>query len=222
MARKYVKTSKAIIGSVIAVLALGTVVGIIGTASKGFDQNVMDDWFQSKHDYVKINLKNQHKNKEVTSELLLETLNYALEENIFEAVDSCSDVYLNAGGLMFDYDGSISVDFVDSNTYTHIAITGHNYYEENYLDEDGEEVKDKNDELVLQSYLCDDTKVEVCGSDYVRYPTNSSNNMKTPKTETKIFKFDDAKDCLDLYTSEGRFVVETIELWNIEEVETEK
>ena len=222
---KYVKTSKAVIGSLIAILAVGAAVGVLGAVSQGFNGNVMESWFQTKYDYTKINLENKHDKETLDPENALKTLNYGLKDDVFASVDTVANAYLSEGGLLLDgneTNAQLVTTFTEGLSFTHIAITGHQYYVENYLDEDGEEVRDDDDELVLQSYICDNSKLVVNELDPVRYVTNSSNDKKTPKIETKKFEFEEGQTSLSLDVSEGAFVVTSIELWNIEDVEDEK
>ena len=51
---KRVKKETAVLAAVLAALAVGGAVGIIASASNGFDKDILDEWVQVKEDYVKI------------------------------------------------------------------------------------------------------------------------------------------------------------------------
>lgn len=216
------KKSSGFLTGFFTILLLGGVVGAIGVASDGFNQDVMKDWFVQKEDYTKINLSNKYDKKELTTETALEFLNYDYKVN--ERVDLISNVYLSSGGMMFDGSENTAVlktKFKDV-SYNRIAITGHQYYEESYQNESGDLITDSEGKEVLQSYICAVSKLEVNSLDPISYVTNEKNNKKAPKTETKKFEFDVKQDSLYLKVTEGRFVITSIELYNVtsEEIET--
>lgn len=208
---KYTKTSKAVLGGLISVIAVGAIVGVIGVASKGFDGDVMADWFTKKEDYANINLVNKYEDKALTQSTALDFLNY--DYKITESVELTTNLTLDSGGMVFDGTtsaGILKTTFKEGITYTNIAITGHQYYE-----------KDDQDEETLH-YFCDSSKISVNGLDPVSYVTNESNNTKAPKTETKKFKFDEAQTGLNLSVTNGKFVITSIELWNVKTNNTDK
>ena len=220
MSRNYRKSSKGIIGGIIAVLATLFIVGGLGALTKGFRDWSFEDVVHREKDnrlgLVKLDLTTDKSGSKLNTTSVISLLNEKVQEPIFKEVKESSEeniknVYQDNGGLKFGSAsevGKLAITLVDSYQFNRVKLIGRNYSA--YLS-------------TSSTYNCDECAVKVNSSEKQTFLTNASDNTKIAPTEEKIFEFDSMQSELMIEGEEvngKRFTLFGIELWSvIDEVE---
>lgn len=217
MSRKCKKSSKGIIGGIIAVLATILVVGGLGALTNGyrdwnFDniRNIIQGEKDNRVGLVKIDLTTEKNGSQLNMTSIISYLNERVEEPIFKEVlesseENLKNVFLDNGGLKFGKSsevGSFTITLVESYQFNRVKLIGRNY--SSYVSNSA-------------TYSCDECAVKVNGSEKQTFATNASDNTKIAPTEEKLFKFDSMQKQLKIEGEEvngKRFTLFAIEMWS--------
>jgi len=215
---KRVKMGTTIMVGVLSAVVVGAAVGLIASASNGFDRDILDEWTAQKEDYVKINLENEYKDKVLDTSFALEFLN--LGNDSFETVSVVTGVTLDNGAMVVADGGALKVTFADEMTYNRIKITAGANYTEVLEDEDGKQHVDIFGNTIVQEIVSSDATLTLDNLDPVTFEAGKD-EKSYPKTSGKTFAYDEAVSELSISVAEGDLRITSIELWNIGE-ETEE
>ena len=199
---KRVKMGTTIMVGVLSAVVVGAAVGLIASASNGFDRDILDEWTAQKEDYVKINLENEYKDK------------------VLDTVSVVTGVTLDNGAMVVADGGALKVTFADEMTYNRIKITAGANYTEVLEDEDGKQHVDIFGNTIVQEIVSSDATLTLDNLDPVTFEAGKD-EKSYPKTSGKTFAYDEAVSELSISVTEGDLRITSIELWNIAE-ETEE
>lgn len=209
---KRIKKETAVVAAVLAALAVGGAVGIIGSASNGFDKDILDEWVQVKEDYVKIDLSNAQDGKALTTDSALVFLN--TDNKVFDQVDLATNVSLENNGLVIGDDGALQVQF-DNDGYNRVKITASANYSITYeTNSKGEEKTDIFGNKIVESIDSSDCEFSFGNGD--SYTVEAGEDDKYPVVSSFTMKEDEQQSALLIETTFGELLITSIELWNVD------
>ena len=208
---KRIKVGTTVLIAVLSALVVGGAVGLIASASNGFDKDVLDEWGAKKQDYVKINLTNKYNEKTLDTSSALEFLNY--DNEVFSTVDLVSGVVLDNGAMVVSAGGALTATF-DDQTYNRVKITASANYVEVFEDEDGKIKQDIFGNDIVQSITSQDSTFTLNGHDPVTF--EGAEDDEYPEIISKTFSYDEAVEQLSFTVADGDLRITSIELWNVE------
>ena len=211
---KRVKLGTTILVGVLSAIVVGGAVGIIASASNGFDKDILGEWTSQKEDYVKINLQNKYNGKVLDTSSALEFLNYG--NDTFELVNVVTSVTLDNGAMIVADGGALKVTFADDMTYNRIKVTAAANYTEVLEDEDGKEHVDIFGNTIVQEIISSDSTLTLEGLDPVTFKAGKD-EKSYPKSSSKTFAYEEGTSELSISVTDGDLRITSIELWNIAE-----
>ena len=195
--------------SILAIAGVGTTTAAILT--NGFHRSdIVDIINANKKDYVQIDLSNKYKDShEVTSEELVNVLNYNTKEDVVSEASATSTLTQNKGYLISSA-GNLTIKFKDGKKYDRIRVNAKAYYEEKYL-EDGK---------TLDSYEVDNVSIAINDGDATKLEANTD-KKKTPLTTAITYDAKYKQESFTIKVTDGRLIIQSIELWNSNEAKEE-
>ena len=195
--------------SILAIAGVGTTTAAILT--NGFHRSDINDIINAnKKDYVQIDLSNKYKDShEVTSEELVNVLNYNTKEDVILEASSTSTLTQNKGYLISSA-GNLTIKFKDGKKYDRIRVNAKAYYEEKYL-EDGK---------TLDSYEVDNVSIAINDGDVTKLEANTD-KKKTPLATAITYDAKYKQESFTIKVTDGRLIIQSIELWNSKDAKDE-
>lgn len=195
--------------SILAIAGVGTTTAAILT--NGFHRSDINDIINAnKKDYVQIDLSNKYKDShEVTSEELVNVLNYNTKEDVVSEASSTSTLTQNKGYLISST-GNLTIKFKDGKKYDRIRVNAKAYYEEKYL-EDGK---------TLDSYEVDNVSIAINDGDVTKLEANTD-KKKAPLTTAITYDAKFKQESFTIKVTDGRLIIQSIELWNSKDAKEE-
>ena len=191
--------------SILAIAGVGTTTAAILTNS-----DINDIINANKKDYVQIDLSNKYKDShEVTSEELVNVLNYNTKEDVVSEASSTSTLTQNKGYLISST-GNLTIKFKDGKKYDRIRVNAKAYYEEKYL-EDGK---------TLDSYEVDNVSIAINDGDVTKLEANTD-KKKAPLTTAITYDAKYKQESFTIKITDGRLIIQSIELWNSKDAKDE-
>ena len=209
---KRIKKETAVLAAVLAALAVGGAVGIIGSASNGFDKDILEEWGHIKQDYVKINLSNNHEDKTLTTDSALVFLN--TDEKVFDEVQIASSVSLDNGGLVIGEDGCLQVTYANDG-YNRVRITASTNYVVTYdTNKDGEVREDIFGNKIVDSITSSDCAFDLGNGN--TFEIEAADEDEYPSVSTYTMKADEEVGNLFIEVTSGELLITSIEFWNVD------
>lgn len=195
--------------SILAIAGVGTTTAAILT--NGFHRSDINDIINAnKKDYVQIDLSNKYKDShEVTSEELVNVLNYNTKEDVVSEASATSTLTQNKGYLISSA-GNLTIKFKDGKKYDRIRVNAKAYYEEKYL-EDGK---------TLDSYEVDNVSIAINDGDVTKLEANTD-KKKAPLITAITYDAKYKQESFTIKVTDGRLIIQSIELWNSKDAKDE-
>ena len=198
------KKKKNKIGLIVAALISVLLVGSLAALSDGFKNWNTDEWFETRENLEKLDLRHTTSNSsKFTESDLLDFLNESCEtSSVFDKVENTNSLYKSNGGLKFGNSsngGNFKALFKDFE-FNHIKLKVQSYY--SFIETEN-------------IYNIDPAEISINGSDYILLSTNEEDTSKNVKIDIIELEFKELQNYLEI-VSKKRLMIYEIEIWTEE------
>ena len=195
------KKKKNKIGLIVAALISVLLVGSLAALSDGFKNWNTDEWFETRENLIKIDLRNTNNTSVLSDSEILKILNESSnQEDVFSNVENSSNVYQANGGLKLG---------ISSNGGSFKAIFNDYKYNQVKIKVQSFSQYDESQDI----YNVDNSEISVNNSVFKKLTTNEEDTSKNVKIDIVEFSFNENLKNLEI-VSKHRLIIYEIEMWN--------